>query len=568
MNKRNLLLIGTNFEGTATIFEVEYINEMKKYFNLYSYGKNHKYNNENTNMKNIIRDLDIDIVMLHYNTNDIDRENFYKLKFDTKYMLLSDFHNYQLGKTKEQIEETLQIYNIKKVFAKAMCKDFLKIPQIIFSPWSFDEKYEFQPNNKKYDVCMFGSASGTYTFRKEIYKELNNFATENNLKLITGARPPEAKYDINFMNNYDEEKREKFKVGDEYIKTIQQCKIMITSTDKMYGYPVKKFFEGAMTGCLVLSDEPFLAKKLGFVDGETYVKINKDNWKEKVLYYLEHEDERNIIIKKARNNFLKKHTNQIRVKNLVDEMDENIKYTKSLMYKLINYTEGADLVMFLSGKDKKTILMPELSFSEYNISYINIASIHREVMGYMVLDIDDIVEEIIDILKGLKFRKLLLFGISKAGTFSLLLADRLSKVFDNKIKVLSFSPRLIAHDESIMQNKKDMLLDWSEKQEKNYKKYFNSIEVLNNCKFEADLIYTGMPLYKDHPEDEIEVAALCKKNKHFKKYFLNYAGLSNAHVTFFYFYGHEANLALLKKIIIKSLNNKSLDGWDNLIEKK
>jgi len=185
-------------------------------------------------------------------------------------------------------------------------------------------------------------------------------------------------------------------------------------------------------------------------------------------------------------------------------------------------------------------------------------------MGYLILDYEDVCEEILQTIMTLKFDKLFLFGSSKSGTFALLLAKYLQDKINNEIKVLAFSPKIILHENSIMTDKKKSKHVWSKVQEMNYTKYFSSVEYLKDCKFDADLIYSGDPIYKDFFEDELEIDAVLKNNSHFKKYFLNYPYMSTAHSTFFYFYGHEANYKLLYEIILKSLNNDSLDGWDNL----
>jgi len=317
---KNMLLIGTNFEGTATIYENLFNKELSKHFNIFFYGKNHEYNIENNYMEKIIKDNFIDIVVCHHNVGIVYSGEFFNLKFPNKYMFLSDFHeNYNLLKNSN---EYMKESDIKKIFAKAMCDKFLKNENIIFFPWSLDEKvYKFQNNDKKYDVCIFGSNTDFYSLRQTINNEINDFSQKNNIKIITGNKNKASKYDNNFLVNYDEEKKKVLKVGEEYIKTLQETKIMLFGAPEKYKYPIKKYFECASSGCLALADKPYLSEKLGFVDGETFVEINENNWKEKTLYYLKNEKERERIIQNARKNFENKHTNTIRINLLLKELN-------------------------------------------------------------------------------------------------------------------------------------------------------------------------------------------------------------------------------------------------------
>jgi hypothetical protein len=84
---------------------------------------------------------------------------------------------------------------------------------------------------------------------------------------------------------------------------------------------IMKFFEAMASGACVFSDAPLLADEFHFKDGENYVNINLDNWKEKLKYYLEHEDERKRIALAGYRMTMKYHTNEVRARELVSFLE-------------------------------------------------------------------------------------------------------------------------------------------------------------------------------------------------------------------------------------------------------
>jgi spore maturation protein CgeB len=55
------------------------------------------------------------------------------------------------------------------------------------------------------------------------------------------------------------------------------------------------------------------------------VEINRTNFEEKILYYLEHEDERKRIVENAFKTILKYHTVETRARELLRTIKENLK---------------------------------------------------------------------------------------------------------------------------------------------------------------------------------------------------------------------------------------------------
>ena len=189
--------------------------------------------------------------------------------------------------------------------------------------WSLDEDiFSYNEENKKNDIVFAGASSSSYPIRAQISKEIHKFSKTNNYKLFTGKRPGHVKKDLNYLLKYKDNKKT-VKVGIEYVKLLQNSKLMLTCGSK-YNIPVRKYFESIATGCLLLADKTHNWDEVGLVDGESFVEINENNWKEKTKYYLENDKERIRIIRNARKVFEERHTNKIRVNQLISILKENM----------------------------------------------------------------------------------------------------------------------------------------------------------------------------------------------------------------------------------------------------
>lgn len=163
----------------------------------------------------------------------------------------------------------------------------------IFVPWSvnvdlYSQARERNPNrfqDRMNDIAFLGAVSNFYPLRKIMWGELDKFAKENNYSLIKRKPPKGNIYDLKMSRLMNEHY-----VGWRYVELLVNTKIFPFDCS-IYGYPIKKFFEGMAAGCLVMSVKPLTAEELGFEDGKTYVEINDNNWKDKIKYYLENIDE-------------------------------------------------------------------------------------------------------------------------------------------------------------------------------------------------------------------------------------------------------------------------------------
>jgi len=149
---------------------------------------------------------------------------------------------------------------------------------------------------KEYDVLT------SATTRSDVYPnriKVNNLVKKMGLKAVMGRI-----------------------VHQNYIKAINQSKICIISTN-VFNSPNMKFTEFMSCGTFVLTDKPADMKELGFKDGEHFV-IYKDlkDLEKKVVYYLNHEKEREVIAKKGMKFTRKNHNNVVRLKTMFDQINK------------------------------------------------------------------------------------------------------------------------------------------------------------------------------------------------------------------------------------------------------
>ncbi len=81
-------------------------------------------------------------------------------------------------------------------------------------------------------------------------------------------------------------------IGKSFSEAINSCKIFITSGGNNYGNMGPKYVETMASGSCLFATEPLDSEFLGLEDGVNYVCINADNLRDKVEYYLCHEEER------------------------------------------------------------------------------------------------------------------------------------------------------------------------------------------------------------------------------------------------------------------------------------
>ena len=182
-----------------------------------------------------------------------------------------------------------------------------------FLPWSVDLR-QFYPREKYFDVAFLGAVDRKrYPLRHKLWKELPKFCKEHKLRLLMKEAPPGKTFERRSRNL-------KYIVGDRYRDYLGKSRILIFGSSK-FKYPLQKYFEGMASGCLVMADEPSSSEELHFVDGASYIKISKHDWKEKLEYYSMHKEEAQRIAAKGREIVTEYHTHDRRAKEFVEMLE-------------------------------------------------------------------------------------------------------------------------------------------------------------------------------------------------------------------------------------------------------
>ncbi|MDQ0339006.1 spore maturation protein CgeB [Caldalkalibacillus uzonensis] len=160
---------------------------------------------------------------------------------------------------------------------------------------------------KDIDYLLMGRVNkDVYPFRHKMVRKMKS------IKGFVYHEHPGYRY---FSNR---EKGEVF-IGKKYAQEINRAKIFLTD-GSLYKYPVSKYFEVPACNTLLLATGSQELKDLGFIDGETFVQIDKHNFLKKAKYYLKHEDERNDISRRGYEMVRARHTTEIRVNEFVQHV--------------------------------------------------------------------------------------------------------------------------------------------------------------------------------------------------------------------------------------------------------
>ena len=185
-----------------------------------------------------------------------------------------------------------------------------------FLPWSMDPERYYPREEKKYDVVFLGNRGGVYPLRNKLYTELPRLCQKHGLKLLNQLSPSGG----GFKRYIPRLLLQGHIVGPKYSDALGSTRILIFGGSR-FRYPVQKYFEGMMSGCLVMADTPGAADDLHFVDGYNFVSVNPRNWKDKLLYYSKHKDEATEIAERGRETMLKYHTHEIRAKQFLEMLN-------------------------------------------------------------------------------------------------------------------------------------------------------------------------------------------------------------------------------------------------------
>lgn len=157
---------------------------------------------------------------------------------------------------------------------------------------------------KDIDWLMMGKLAFYYPLRVSMYetmKDMPGFVYHKH----PGYR------DVN-----DNEETEVF-VGERYAREINRAKMFLTD-GTYHDYPIIKYYEVLACKTLLLAPASQELADLGFIPGVHFVAVNEDNFLERALYYLKHEEERQKIAEQGYRMVHEKHSVAVRAAQLGD----------------------------------------------------------------------------------------------------------------------------------------------------------------------------------------------------------------------------------------------------------
>ncbi|MCL6573699.1 MAG: glycosyltransferase [Bacillus sp. (in: Bacteria)] len=203
------------------------------------------------------------------------------------------------------------------------------------------EEFKDYQLEKEIDFLLMGAVDEyTYPLRYKIDKGMSSY-------------PGFVHHHHPGYRDYDQDEESQSLVGKYFAMEINKAKIFFTD-DSRYKFPIAKYFEVPACKTLLLASGSKELEDLGFIDGETFVEINEDNYLVRAQYYLEHEEERNAIAKRGYQMVRKKHTTAVRTKQFITYVRKylmeigwkNERNSISLGTKILSSGEVLDKVLF------------------------------------------------------------------------------------------------------------------------------------------------------------------------------------------------------------------------------
>ncbi|MFC5558818.1 glycosyltransferase [Ureibacillus thermophilus] len=185
------------------------------------------------------------------------------------------------------------------------------IDQTIFKDWQLEKDIDFllmgqlydRTNNTGYQTL---TRKGRYPFREIVLEKMRG------VKGFVFHPHPGHTASANAL------------VNEKYAKELNRSKMFFTC-GSILQYPVLKFFEAPACKTLLLAEPVPDILELGFKDGENFIACNQSNFYEKSMYYWKNEEERNRITENGYQFIHTKHTDEVRAKEFVDEVQRFIK---------------------------------------------------------------------------------------------------------------------------------------------------------------------------------------------------------------------------------------------------
>lgn len=302
----NILIEGPNLEHYYAKVHISWRKGWSRMFGARCYGKGYDTYSENiktfSQMKEAVfgsRKLDLLVLTDCWNPADLSKGFCYDgiEELDCKKAIfLADFWS-EAEAGRKEFFDFVDRYNIDYIFTYFrmpfyLWKDHEVAKKLIWFPVCFDpEIFNDWADDKLWDVGNLNA--GAYAangFYPERYKMHQRLLSMGNIKYYYAKHPGSGMLAENTPL-----------VGKDFSEKIGACKIFVTSGSLQYRNFNPKYVEAMASKTCLFANEPVDADIVGLIDGVNYVKIDEENFTEKITYYLEHEAERKRI---AENGYL------------------------------------------------------------------------------------------------------------------------------------------------------------------------------------------------------------------------------------------------------------------------
>lgn len=249
----------------------------------------------------------------------------------------------------------------------------------------------FYPRNdpKKYDVTLLGAMGPFYTDRAFFHESLSN---QSWLKYFNVSHPG-----YKFHNHGEA------LFGEKYAEIISASKIFVNCTS-IYNLPFIKLYEVLASNTLLMCTKINGANDLGLIDGVNFVEINRQDFLQKIRFYLENEVERKRVASSGYELFLTNHTLRHRAKHtyqlILNSNTQSISKPKGII------DNGEKGVI-------KKIISKLANFIKTNKTSVSYANIFETIKGGTRLDWKYVAisKHVIDVVNNITFDELKLIEV-------------------------------------------------------------------------------------------------------------------------------------------------------------
>jgi spore maturation protein CgeB len=128
--------------------------------------------------------------------------------------------------------------------------------------------------------------------------------------------------------NFSDQDRKELYIGENYAREINRARMFITCNSR-YGYSLAKYFEVLACKTLLLAPVTQEIRDLGLIPGVHFAAINDVNYDRVISYYLENENERELIASQGYELVRSQHSTRKRAGDLLGYIEDILNETEA-----------------------------------------------------------------------------------------------------------------------------------------------------------------------------------------------------------------------------------------------